>query len=136
MNIEFGKSMSMASTSSSSQNGSNGSSALPLDGTVVKMKGLPFKAAAEDIIKFFSGYTLKPENVYLKRHPDGRPNGEVRRFLYMRLGRHAQFTLPNIVASYLRLRSYDLPSRSCPPEGLGFRSLVFRARSAGFIPLA
>lgn len=70
--------MSQTSTSSSSQSGSNGATALPLDGTVVKMKGLPFKATADDIIKFFTGFTLKPENVYLKRHPDGRPNGEVR----------------------------------------------------------
>ncbi len=51
--------------------------ALPLDGSVVKMKGLPFKATAEDIAKFFSGFNLKTDNIYLKRHPDGRPNGEV-----------------------------------------------------------
>lgn len=53
------------------------SNALPLDGSVVKMKGLPFKASAEDIMRFFQGFVLKPENVYLKRHLDGRPNGEV-----------------------------------------------------------
>ncbi len=52
-------------------------SALPLDGSVVKMKGLPFKATCEDISKFFTGFNLKAENIYLKRHPDGRPNGEV-----------------------------------------------------------
>lgn len=42
------------------------------------MKGLPFKATCEDISKFFTGFNLKAENIYLKRHPDGRPNGEVR----------------------------------------------------------
>lgn len=58
---------------------SNGGQGLPLDGSVVKMKGLPFKATAEDVVKFFQGFTLKPESVYLKRHQDGRPNGEVSR---------------------------------------------------------
>jgi hypothetical protein len=53
-------------------------SGLPLDGSVVKMKGLPFKASPEDVVKFYQGFTLKTDNVYLKRHPDGRPNGEVR----------------------------------------------------------
>ncbi len=54
-----------------------GSTALPLDGSVVKMKGLPFKATTEDVTKFYQGFTLKADNIYLKRHPDGRPNGEV-----------------------------------------------------------
>lgn len=49
---------------------------LPLDGSVVKMKGLPFKATPEDVTKFFQGFTLKSDSIYLKRHPDGRPNGE------------------------------------------------------------
>lgn len=49
---------------------------LPLDGSVVKMKGLPFKASVEDVIKFYQGFPLKTEHIYLKRHPDGRPNGE------------------------------------------------------------
>lgn len=40
------------------------------------MKGLPFKASAEDVIKFFQGFTLSGDAVYLRRHPDGRPNGE------------------------------------------------------------
>lgn len=51
---------------------------LPLDGSVVKMKGLPFKATVEDVMKFYQGFTLKTDSIYLKRHPDGRPNGEVR----------------------------------------------------------
>lgn len=50
--------------------------ALPLDGSVVKMKGLPFKATADDVLKFFQTFTLKPDSIFLKRHPDGRPNGE------------------------------------------------------------
>ncbi len=51
---------------------------LPQDGSVVKMKGLPFKGSKEDIIKFFSGFSLRTELVFLRKHPDGRPNGEVR----------------------------------------------------------
>lgn len=51
-------------------------SSLPLDGSVVKMKGLPFKATTEDVIKFFLSFTLKGDHIYFKRHPDGRPNGE------------------------------------------------------------
>lgn len=50
---------------------------LPLDGSVVKMKGLPFKATADDVMRFYSGFTLKADSVFLRRHPDGRPNGEV-----------------------------------------------------------
>ncbi|GFR46386.1 hypothetical protein Agub_g7982 [Astrephomene gubernaculifera] len=50
--------------------------ALPQDGSVVKMKGLPFKGGKEDIIKFFAGFTLRTDQVYLRKHPDGRPNGE------------------------------------------------------------
>ena len=53
------------------------STSLPLDGSAVKMKGLPFKATIEDVLQFFAGFLIKTENVYLKRHPDGRPNGEV-----------------------------------------------------------
>ncbi|GIL66017.1 hypothetical protein Vafri_19640 [Volvox africanus] len=50
--------------------------ALPQDGSVVKMKGLPFKGGKEDIIKFFAGFALRPDQVFLRKHPDGRPNGE------------------------------------------------------------
>ncbi|EFJ42006.1 hypothetical protein VOLCADRAFT_121578 [Volvox carteri f. nagariensis] len=50
--------------------------ALPHDGSVVKMKGLPFKGGKEDIIKFFAGFTVRPDQVFLRKHPDGRPNGE------------------------------------------------------------
>ncbi|KAI8473994.1 MAG: hypothetical protein J3K34DRAFT_518509 [Monoraphidium minutum] len=49
---------------------------LPLDGSVVKMKGLPFKANVEDVLKFYQGFTLTNSTVYLKRHADGRLNGE------------------------------------------------------------
>ena len=52
-------------------------SALPVDGSTVKLKGLPFKASVDDILRFFLGFSLQAESVYLKRHPDGRPNGEV-----------------------------------------------------------
>ncbi|WIA30386.1 hypothetical protein OEZ86_000472 [Tetradesmus obliquus] len=40
------------------------------------MKGLPFKASSEDVLKFYGGFGIKSNNIYLKRHPDGRPSGE------------------------------------------------------------
>jgi len=46
---------------------------LPLDGSVVEMKGLPFKAGSEDVLRFYGGFSIKTHNIYLKRHPDGRP---------------------------------------------------------------
>eukprot|EP00775_Hariotina_reticulata_P011624 gene11624-11768_t len=49
---------------------------LPLDGSVVKMKGLPFKAGNEDVLRFYGGFSIKAHSIYLKRHPDGRPSGE------------------------------------------------------------
>lgn len=55
---------------------SSAPSCLPLDRSV-KMKGLPFKASPDDIMRFFQGYVLRADNIFLKRHPDGRPNGEV-----------------------------------------------------------
>lgn len=55
----------------------DGEMGLPLDGSVVKMKGLPFKASIDDVTRFFQGFTLRAQDIYLKRHPDGRPNGEV-----------------------------------------------------------
>ncbi|GIL84599.1 hypothetical protein Vretimale_14466 [Volvox reticuliferus] len=69
------------STSTQAQQSLTGTSAapitaLPQDGSVVKMKGLPFKGGKEDIIKFFAGFTLRPDHVFLRKHPDGRPNGE------------------------------------------------------------
>eukprot|EP00955_Chlamydomonas_euryale_P090360 364536-Chlamydomonas_euryale.AAC.7 len=51
---------------------------LPVDGSTVKLKGLPFKASPEEVCAFFAGMTLGNDKVFLKRHPDGRPNGEVR----------------------------------------------------------
>jgi hypothetical protein len=47
-------------------------------GDTVKLKGLPFKATHDDVQTFFSGFVLFPSSVFLRRHPDGRPNGEVR----------------------------------------------------------
>lgn len=58
--------------------GDMASPGLPLDGSVVKMKGLPFKASCEDVLKFYGGFSIKTSSIYLKRHPDGRPSGEVR----------------------------------------------------------
>jgi hypothetical protein len=53
-------------------------SGLPLDGSVVKLRGLPFRASVEDVLKFFTSFPeLSSGNIYFKRHPDGRPSGEV-----------------------------------------------------------
>jgi hypothetical protein len=41
------------------------------------MKGLPFKANVDDVLKFYQGFSLASSAVYLKRHADGRLNGEV-----------------------------------------------------------
>lgn len=63
------------STASSAQH----LSGLPLDGSVVKLRGLPFRASVEDVLKFFTSFPeLSTGNIYFKRHPDGRPSGEVR----------------------------------------------------------
>ena len=62
----------MASDSSSPPNGgmvtagalSNGGVAsLPLDGSVVKMKGLPFKATADDVCRFYASFSLSADAV-------------------------------------------------------------------------
>jgi RNA recognition motif-containing protein len=42
---------------------------------VLKMKGIPFKATALDVRKFFAGYKIKPEGVSFIMHADGRPTG-------------------------------------------------------------
>lgn len=42
---------------------------------ILKVKGIPFKAGAQDVRKFFSGYKIKPEGVSFIMHADGRPTG-------------------------------------------------------------
>jgi epithelial splicing regulatory protein 1/2 len=42
---------------------------------VLKMKGIPFKATAMDVRKFFTGFRIKPEGVSFIMHVDGRPTG-------------------------------------------------------------
>lgn len=42
---------------------------------VLKMKGIPFKATAMDVRKFFAGYKIKQEGVSFIMHADGRPTG-------------------------------------------------------------
>ncbi len=42
---------------------------------VLKMKGIPFKAMALDVRKFFAGYKIKPDGVSFIMHADGRPTG-------------------------------------------------------------
>jgi RNA recognition motif-containing protein len=42
---------------------------------ILKVKGIPFKASANDVRKFFSGYKIKPDGVSFIMHQDGRPTG-------------------------------------------------------------
>ena len=42
----------------------------------LRMRGLPFAASKEDIIKFFSGYNPVPDSVVLTYRNDGRATGE------------------------------------------------------------
>jgi RNA recognition motif-containing protein len=42
---------------------------------ILKVKGIPFKATAADVRKFFSGYKIKPDGVSFIMHADGRPTG-------------------------------------------------------------
>jgi RNA recognition motif-containing protein len=42
---------------------------------ILKVKGIPFKATAADVRKFFNGYKIKPEGVSFIMHSDGRPTG-------------------------------------------------------------
>eukprot|EP00878_Enallax_costatus_P015584 GHUV01016324.1.p1 GENE.GHUV01016324.1~~GHUV01016324.1.p1 ORF type:complete len:208 (+),score=38.75 GHUV01016324.1:247-870(+) len=73
---DIGSDMSSSPGLSRTMTSSSGSGSLPLDGSVVKMKGLPFKASLEDVLKFYTGFSITAQSIYLKRHPDGRPSGE------------------------------------------------------------
>ena len=42
---------------------------------ILKMKGIPFKAAANDVRKFFVGYRIKLDGISFIMHADGRPTG-------------------------------------------------------------
>lgn len=42
---------------------------------ILKVKGIPFKASAGDVRKFFSGFRIKPDGVSFIMHADGRPTG-------------------------------------------------------------
>lgn len=71
--------MQGSSAAGSTASGAQHLSGLPLDGSVVKLRGLPFRASVEDVLKFFTSFPeLSTGNIYFKRHPDGRPSGEVR----------------------------------------------------------
>jgi len=49
---------------------------LPLDGSVVKMKGLPFKVVKDEVLEFFQDFKVQESGVLMRKHPDGRPTGE------------------------------------------------------------
>lgn len=51
------------------------------------MKGLPFKATVDDVVKFYQGFSIEAGSVYMKRHADGRLNGEVRAGAFFVWGR-------------------------------------------------
>mmetsp|Transcript_19521 Transcript_19521/g.50730 ORF Transcript_19521/g.50730 Transcript_19521/m.50730 type:complete len:528 (+) Transcript_19521:90-1673(+) len=42
---------------------------------ILKIKGIPFKAQAADIRKFFGAYKIKPDGISFIMHVDGRPTG-------------------------------------------------------------
>jgi hypothetical protein len=42
----------------------------------LRMRGLPFAAAKEDIVQFFAAYNPLPDSVVLTYRNDGRPTGE------------------------------------------------------------
>lgn len=42
---------------------------------ILKMKGIPFKACAVDVRKFFGAYKIKPDGISFIMHADGRPTG-------------------------------------------------------------
>lgn len=44
-------------------------------GHVVRMRGLPFRATANDIAEWFSS-VVDPVDISLKYNPQGKPNGE------------------------------------------------------------
>lgn len=77
--MQAGGGSSLAGSSASSQYASSPQQAgLPLQGETVKLRGLPFRAAPDDVLKFFSSFPeLNSGHIYFKRHPDGRPSGEV-----------------------------------------------------------
>mmetsp|Transcript_3518 Transcript_3518/g.8933 ORF Transcript_3518/g.8933 Transcript_3518/m.8933 type:complete len:81 (+) Transcript_3518:196-438(+) len=49
---------------------------VPSDGSVVKLKGMPFKAGKADVLAFFDGFKLAGEQCLIRKNPDGRINGE------------------------------------------------------------
>mmetsp|Transcript_3819 Transcript_3819/g.9084 ORF Transcript_3819/g.9084 Transcript_3819/m.9084 type:complete len:92 (-) Transcript_3819:195-470(-) len=49
---------------------------LSLDGSVVKMKGLPFRATKQDILEFFQGFNIVSHSTLLRKNADGRASGE------------------------------------------------------------
>lgn len=73
-----GSSLAGSSASSVQYASSSPQQGLPLQGETVKLRGLPFRAAPDDVLKFFSSFPeLNSGHIYFKRHPDGRPSGEV-----------------------------------------------------------
>ncbi len=46
---------------------------------ILKMKGIPFKAMAADVRKFFFGYRIRQDGISFIMHADGRPTGMVSR---------------------------------------------------------
>eukprot|EP00242_Pyramimonas_sp_CCMP2087_P005392 CAMPEP_0198204106 /NCGR_PEP_ID=MMETSP1445-20131203/7481_1 /TAXON_ID=36898 /ORGANISM="Pyramimonas sp., Strain CCMP2087" /LENGTH=487 /DNA_ID=CAMNT_0043875823 /DNA_START=198 /DNA_END=1661 /DNA_ORIENTATION=- len=46
-----------------------------LDGTMIKVKGLPYKANQNDLYNFFSKLKIRPNGVQLQIQHDGRPSG-------------------------------------------------------------
>lgn len=45
-------------------------------GATLKMRGLPFKASTEEVLKFFRGFSIVPETLQFGWDRYGRPSGE------------------------------------------------------------
>ncbi|XP_022903509.2 RNA-binding protein 12 isoform X2 [Onthophagus taurus] len=45
-------------------------------GCTVLMENVPFKATVEEILEFFSGYEISPDNILRRYNPNGKPSGE------------------------------------------------------------
>lgn len=45
-------------------------------GVAVKLRGIPYRSAPQEIEAFFAGYGFIPESVKIGQDPDGRSSGE------------------------------------------------------------
>ena len=68
---------------------------------VVRMRGLPYSAQAEDVIEFFAGLNVSEEGIHMIVLPDGRPSGEA----------YVELAEPNDVAAAMKRHKNKIDSR-------------------------